>query len=473
MRRANTTFVNLRAAARRPAPARRGVQAGDAEAAPRSSPSCGRSPATRARRCATCRSLVRAPGADNDLVELTRGQVAAARHRRRRRCSATARSAAGAFPESVDALRKSIPELAYARPYAVDLTGWFDDFGHSGIYDALGGKSRVGTYVNAFAAGRRRRCKPIPVPLRDEVARAVIATGQRNRCPGAAEHPAPDKSNPWKPTPDYNCDPSQVLPGRMRRVLRHRSSSCSPSARSSCWARPRRRRRRRRRGQRFKVELDNAFGLIEGGDFKIAGVRAGKITTLELDQQAPSARSSGSRSPRTASARCARTCAASRARSRSSASTSSTASPARRPRSSSPARRSRSSAPSDRPARPRQQHHAPPVPRAPELHPRRARRRPWPATPTTSTTRCAAPSRRCARPTRCSRSSRDQNQILADLTRDADRVVGDLADNRRDVAPLGRPRRATPPRASAERDDEHRRAASSACRRSCASCARR
>ena len=36
-------------------------------------------------------------------------------------------------------------------------------------------------------------------------------------------------------------------------------------------------------GKEFKVELDNAFGLIEGGDFKIAGVRAGSITKLDLD----------------------------------------------------------------------------------------------------------------------------------------------------------------------------------------------
>src|SRR5215213_8664588 len=35
----------------------------------------------------------------------------------------------------------------------------------------------------------------------------------------------------------------------------------------------------------FKVELDNAFGLIEGGDFKVAGVRAGKITTLDVDKK--------------------------------------------------------------------------------------------------------------------------------------------------------------------------------------------
>ena len=36
------------------------------------------------------------------------------------------------------------------------------------------------------------------------------------------------------------------------------------------------------KGKEFKVELDNAFGLIEGGDFKIAGVRAGQISELDL-----------------------------------------------------------------------------------------------------------------------------------------------------------------------------------------------
>src|SRR5215213_9274644 len=35
----------------------------------------------------------------------------------------------------------------------------------------------------------------------------------------------------------------------------------------------------------YKVELDNAFGLIEGGDFKVAGVRAGKIKELEVDKK--------------------------------------------------------------------------------------------------------------------------------------------------------------------------------------------
>jgi virulence factor Mce-like protein len=38
-------------------------------------------------------------------------------------------------------------------------------------------------------------------------------------------------------------------------------------------------------GNRYWVELDNAFGLISGGDLKIAGVRAGKITKLKLDKK--------------------------------------------------------------------------------------------------------------------------------------------------------------------------------------------
>jgi phospholipid/cholesterol/gamma-HCH transport system substrate-binding protein len=157
-------------------------------------------------------AIVRSEGADNDLIDLTKGNIPV-RDIAVGPVQANGKSRRGAFPETVDALRTSVPELNYARPYAVDLTGWFDDFGHSGLYDALGGKSRVGTYVNAFATVDGI-VKPIPVPLRNQVSEAVTATGQRNRCPGAAEFQAPDKSNPWKPAPGHNCDPSQVLPGQ-------------------------------------------------------------------------------------------------------------------------------------------------------------------------------------------------------------------------------------------------------------------
>ncbi len=36
---------------------------------------------------------------------------------------------------------------------------------------------------------------------------------------------------------------------------------------------------------KYRVELDNAFGLVQGGDMKVAGVRAGRITAIDLDRQ--------------------------------------------------------------------------------------------------------------------------------------------------------------------------------------------
>src|SRR3954470_23938062 len=38
-----------------------------------------------------------------------------------------------------------------------------------------------------------------------------------------------------------------------------------------------------RRGSTFTVELDNAFGLTQGSDVKVAGVRAGQITGMRVD----------------------------------------------------------------------------------------------------------------------------------------------------------------------------------------------
>ena len=36
---------------------------------------------------------------------------------------------------------------------------------------------------------------------------------------------------------------------------------------------------------RYFVELDNAFGLIEGADVKVAGVRAGSIESFKIDPE--------------------------------------------------------------------------------------------------------------------------------------------------------------------------------------------
>lgn len=150
--------------------------------------------------------LVRSAGADNDLIELTKAAVPLneVATKSAERNGATRE---GAFPATVKALQGSTPELAYARPYAVELTGWFDDFSHSGIYDALGGSSRPALHANLFTlVGGQLQF--IPPELRQQAFRAGAQVGQLNRCPGALE-----RGGIWKPTPDYNCDETQVPPG--------------------------------------------------------------------------------------------------------------------------------------------------------------------------------------------------------------------------------------------------------------------
>ena len=157
---------------------------------------------------------IRRPGADNDLVEFLRVQPAV-----RRAATETAeRNGArrpGAFPTIRTASEGATPQLAFQRPYTVDAVGWLDDFSTSGAYDALGGFSRAGLQLNAFTfspvAGG---LLPVPPELRDEVFAANVATERVNRCPGSVERPAPDGSNPWRPTPDYNCNPDLTPPGR-------------------------------------------------------------------------------------------------------------------------------------------------------------------------------------------------------------------------------------------------------------------
>jgi ABC-type transporter Mla subunit MlaD len=39
--------------------------------------------------------------------------------------------------------------------------------------------------------------------------------------------------------------------------------------------------------KRYDVEFDNAFGLVEGGDLKIGGVRAGRTTGFRLTEREP------------------------------------------------------------------------------------------------------------------------------------------------------------------------------------------
>ena len=155
--------------------------------------------------------LSKSPGKEDDLIDLAKSvppfrDIAIGPVRR------NGKERPGSFATSTESLRRQRTPLAFFRPYLVDFTGWLDDFSHSGIYDAYGSASRVATSVNAFASVGGN-LKLVPQELRDELSNAVTRSGQTNRCPGSVERPAADGSNPWKPSEDFNCDPSQLPPG--------------------------------------------------------------------------------------------------------------------------------------------------------------------------------------------------------------------------------------------------------------------
>jgi phospholipid/cholesterol/gamma-HCH transport system substrate-binding protein len=206
MRKANTTFVNLRATlddldplvtASRPVvrklrPVLAQLRPFAAEAVP------------------TVRDLsrtIRQAGSGNDLIELLQAQPPVDQIANGP-VQANGKQREGAFPATTKALQGATPELGFARPYAVDLTGWFDDFSESGQYDALGSFSRAGLALSAFTLDPVLGLLPVPPALRPANLLASGAqVGRNNRCPGSDERNV-DGSNPFRPSPTFNCDPS-------------------------------------------------------------------------------------------------------------------------------------------------------------------------------------------------------------------------------------------------------------------------
>jgi phospholipid/cholesterol/gamma-HCH transport system substrate-binding protein len=209
MRKANTTFVNLRSALDDVDPL-----VDDAKPVVRNSliPLMNQlRPFARDARPAIreLSQTVRHPGTDNDLVELLRRQPALDRIANRS-AERNGTQRPGAFPTTIKAFEGVTKQIAFLRPYAPDLIGWFDDFSTSGAYDALGNFSRAGLALNGFTVGPLLNALPIPAKLRNLILSAGVKPGRNNRCPGSIERRAPDNSNPYKPSPDFNCDETQV-----------------------------------------------------------------------------------------------------------------------------------------------------------------------------------------------------------------------------------------------------------------------
>lgn len=165
-------------------------------------------------------ALVSSPGPDNDLVDLTRLQPRLAKIALGPVYANGARRQ-GAFPEATTALHDSLDEVAFFRAYAPELTGWFDDFGHSGVVDANGGIGRIGTTFNTFPLSARgiplidiaNITDPANAPFGAVTGTDLFDVGNFKRCPGSNERPAPDGSNPWTEGGAIDCDPSIVPPG--------------------------------------------------------------------------------------------------------------------------------------------------------------------------------------------------------------------------------------------------------------------
>ena len=147
-------------------------------------------------------TLVHRSGPGNDLTDLLR------------KSPALERAAKPAFANSITALRKSTPVLRFIRPYTPDFVGWLRDFGQGAAnYDANGHFARIQPIFNAYqfndnpAGGT---LTPIPAGQRF----SGLTGHQDKRCPGAASQPPVDGSAPWRDTDGaLDCDPSQVLPG--------------------------------------------------------------------------------------------------------------------------------------------------------------------------------------------------------------------------------------------------------------------
>jgi phospholipid/cholesterol/gamma-HCH transport system substrate-binding protein len=150
--------------------------------------------------------LVKKDGPNNDLIDLNNSTVPV-RDIAIGPVQANGQQREGAFPASTKALATSTPELNNARPYAVDLTGWFSDFSTPGVYDAVGAASNAAPYLNA-AANIDGTLKLLSPNLQAPALGAATVTGQNDRCPGTAErHPS------FQPPAGFPCDPSEQPPG--------------------------------------------------------------------------------------------------------------------------------------------------------------------------------------------------------------------------------------------------------------------
>jgi phospholipid/cholesterol/gamma-HCH transport system substrate-binding protein len=138
---------------------------------------------------ADLRRLIRAPGADNDLIELTAKQPR------------LAQLTASVFPRAITTLDRAQPVFEHVRGYTPDFAAWISNFGQvAANYDANGHYARV---------------QPMFLPTNYSGGTLTVADpslklngfemGIRNRCPGGVTQASPDGSSPFA---FGGCDPA-------------------------------------------------------------------------------------------------------------------------------------------------------------------------------------------------------------------------------------------------------------------------
>jgi phospholipid/cholesterol/gamma-HCH transport system substrate-binding protein len=200
LRRANTTFVNLRAtlddldvlvaeskpATKDLAPFLRELRPLIAAARPT---------------IHDLRTAVSQAGPNNDLIDATR------------KLPQLQRVASPAFRNGRQALVKAQPVLEFARPYTPDLVGWFRDFGQGAAnYDANGHYARIQPMFNAFQF-TDNPAGGVLTPVAPSHRLDGLQNRVQRRCPGAATQRPADGSAPFTDGGNVDCDPSLALPG--------------------------------------------------------------------------------------------------------------------------------------------------------------------------------------------------------------------------------------------------------------------
>jgi phospholipid/cholesterol/gamma-HCH transport system substrate-binding protein len=147
-------------------------------------------------------TLVRRTGPNNDLTDLLRK-------------TPTLESVARpAFANSTVALRNTTPVLKFIRPYTPDFVGWLRDFGQGAAnYDANGHFARIQPMFNAYQFDDNPT-GGVLTPLSPDQRLAGYQTGATKRCPGSASQAPADGSAPWRDTNgQLDCDPKLTPPG--------------------------------------------------------------------------------------------------------------------------------------------------------------------------------------------------------------------------------------------------------------------